>query len=87
MIQIVKKEKEANAPAFIVKVDATTIPVLPKMEYFLYIQRFGPPPTGIFDEQALDILRLELGMIRELPNYYPIGDKVYFPGPQDEDDG
>ncbi len=31
-----------------------------KMEYVYYIQRYGPPPAGKFDETLLDLIRAEI---------------------------
>lgn len=37
-----------------------------KYEYIIYIQRYGPPSTGIFDEEILIQLRTELGIDNSL---------------------
>lgn len=81
MIDVVRAEMLKDAPTYLVKADLETIPVLPKVEYFIYVQRYGPPPTGIFDEQALDQIRLELGLIKALPPDYPKADGVHHPLP------
>ena len=33
-----------------------------KYEYIEYIRRFGPPVNGLFDEEKLESLRIELGI-------------------------
>lgn len=82
MIDVVQKEKEKEIVPYVVKVDLKLAePVKPKVEYFTYIQRHGFPNTGIFDEQILDLIRLELGLIQELPNKYPVADGDFFPVP------
>lgn len=84
MIDVVRAEMLKDAPTYLVKADLETIPVMPKVEYFLYVQRYGPPLTGIFDQQALDQIRLELGLIKALPNFYPKADGIYQPLPEND---
>lgn len=74
MIPIVLKEKEEESSGLFGKANVAAPLIEPKHEYILYVQRFGPPPTGRFDEQALDILRAELGMVLKSKGAYPVDD-------------
>jgi len=57
----VKAENAKTDVAIMGKADVSVPVVNPKQEYFIYVQRFGPPLTGIFDENALNQIRRELG--------------------------
>lgn len=48
---------------FLASIDAPKQVIGVKYEYLEYINRFGPPKDGIFDETLLDQLRTELGVI------------------------
>jgi hypothetical protein len=61
MIPIVKKENDSKM-VYLAKATVSAPPVRPKMEYFIYVKRFGPPQKGIFDEQALNTIREEYGI-------------------------
>lgn len=50
---------------YIAKIDTPSMVLGIKYEYVLYIQRYGPPDNGIFDETILANLRAELGMTAE----------------------
>jgi len=82
IIPIVKKEVDSQA-VYIAKAEVSAPVVRPKMEYFIYIQRFGPPSDGAFDEQALNIIREELGLpVSPSEKYpYPKPDGRQFPVP------
>jgi hypothetical protein len=47
---------------YIAKIDTPVMNIGVKYEYVLYIQRYGPPDNGIFDETILSELRAELGI-------------------------
>jgi hypothetical protein len=50
---------------YIAKIDTPVMVIGVKYEYVLYIQRYGPPNDGIFDEAILSELRAELGISAE----------------------
>jgi hypothetical protein len=50
---------------YFAKIDTPTMVLGIKYEYVLYIQRYGPPENGIFDEAILTNLRAELGITAE----------------------
>jgi len=82
IIPIVKKELETNS-VYVAKAAVSAPVVIPKMEYFIYIKRFGPPSDGIFDEQALNAIREEFGLPIPVPeqNPYPKADGKIVPVP------
>ena len=47
---------------YIAKIDTPVMVIGVKYEYVLYIQRYGPPENGLFDEAILTELRAELGV-------------------------
>lgn len=58
----------ANASAtakgfFLVKIEAPSGILGVRQEYIAYINRYGPPPNGVFDETLLQQLRTELGIV------------------------
>lgn len=62
LIPFVREENAKNSQAvFLGKADVKVPVVNPKQEYFIYVQRFGPPLQGVFDETALNKIREELG--------------------------
>jgi hypothetical protein len=48
---------------FLASIDAPTSLIGVKYEYLEYINRYGPPKDGIFDEILLAKLRSELGIV------------------------
>ncbi len=54
-----------DSGVYIAKIDTPQMVLGIKYEYVLYIQRYGPPDNGIFDETILANLRAELGMTTE----------------------
>ena len=52
----------ADGGVYIAKIDTPVMVIGVKYEYVLYIQRYGPPSDGIFDETILSELRTELGI-------------------------
>ena len=87
IIPIVKKETDSQA-VYIAKANVAPPLVRPKMEYFIYIKRFGPPETGVFDEQALNLIREEIGLPVPVTekNLYPVSDGRFAPVPNTDDD-
>lgn len=61
LIPFVKAENAKTDIVVMGKADVSVPTVNPKQEYFIYVQRFGPPLTGVFDESALNQIRRELG--------------------------
>lgn len=47
---------------YLAKIDTPVMMLGIRYEYVLYIQKYGPPDNGIFDEAILDTLRTELGI-------------------------
>lgn len=47
---------------YLAKIDTPVMVLGVKYEYVLYIQKYGPPENGIFDETILENLRVELGI-------------------------
>ncbi len=52
--------------AVLASVTVRTIPLGVKYEYLIYIQQYGPPPDGIFNEDYLTIIRREHGIITSI---------------------
>jgi hypothetical protein len=50
---------------YLAKIDTPKMVIGVKYEYVLYIQRYGPPENGVFDETILTNLRAELGITAE----------------------
>ena len=50
---------------YLAKIDTPKMVLGVKYEYILYIQRYGPPENGIFDETIIGKLRAELGITVE----------------------
>ncbi len=53
---------QKQAGVFLASADITIPPVQAKMEYIIYLQRYGPPINGVFDSILLSVLRTELGI-------------------------
>ncbi len=53
---------KARGPV-LASVVAKTIPVGVKYEYVMYIKEYGPPVNGKFDENLLEGLRRQLGIV------------------------
>lgn len=47
---------------YLAKIDTPQMVIGVKYEYVMYIQRYGPPENGVFDETVLTELRAELGI-------------------------
>jgi hypothetical protein len=52
----------SDGGVYIAKIDTPVMVIGVKYEYVLYIQRYGPPENGLFDETILAELRAELGI-------------------------
>ncbi len=48
--------------AVLVSIDVPSQTIGVKLEYIEYIKRYGPPPDGIFCQEKLHCLRVELGI-------------------------
>lgn len=46
----------------LVSIDTPSMLLGVKVEYLVYVQRYGPPTNGVFDEKKLEQLRIELGI-------------------------
>lgn len=55
-----------EAGFILASIDAPAMSIGIKYEYIVYIQRYGPPNDGIFDEAILAQLRTELGITNAL---------------------
>lgn len=80
LIPYVKAENAKSQVAIMGKAEVTVPKVNPKEEYFIYVQRFGPPHEGVFDENALNQIRKELGKY-VAPTPYNTEEGTY-PNPQ-----
>ena len=79
MIPYVKAENAKQQIAILGKAEVSVPKVNPKQEYFIYVQRFGPPNEGIFDESALNQIRKELGKPVSAPTYNTNDGRVHSP--------
>ena len=58
-----KNTNSMQASGFVLaSIDVPKMVVGVKYEYIVYIQRYGPPMNGVFDESILAALRTELGI-------------------------
>ena len=55
-------DKFTTPKGIVSKVETPAMVLGVGQEYIIYIQRFGPPPVGIFDPAKLQAIRVELGI-------------------------
>lgn len=53
---------EVSSAVVLASITTPVMTIGVKYEYIEYINRYGPPPNGIFDEEILEQLRGELGI-------------------------
>jgi hypothetical protein len=59
---VIPPSNRPNKALVIAEATVSAVPFIVRQEYMLYMQRFGPPQSGIFDETLLAGLRKELGL-------------------------
>ena len=53
---------QTQAGVYLATADITIPPVQAKIEYIIYVQRYGPPINGIFNQNLLAIIKSDLGI-------------------------